>query len=221
MKPIRSAVTCSPGTRYAPETDTLWLALSNATVSCTTTATTVTVSLQAIGSVRVAVFLQEKMVMDFVCTDETKTIFIPCPSESVQQIQICKLSEPHYGILGVSALICDGGTCSPLPPAPHHLAFIGDSITCGYGIDAASPEDAFSIATELQKVMLLRPQSCCTQMHTFSLTVGLAFTVAFQRNPAKMKLTCCHWSMKLPDSITISRKTGNPQSCSHLHRRKR
>ena len=36
----------------------------------------------------------------------------------------------------------------PLPPAPHHLAFIGDSITCGYGIDAASPEDAFSIATE-------------------------------------------------------------------------
>lgn len=108
MKPIRSAVTCSPGTRYAPETDTLWLALSNATISCTTTATTVTVSLQAIGSVRVAVFLQEKMVMDFVCTDETKTISIPCPSESVQQIQICKLSEPHYGILGVSALICDG-----------------------------------------------------------------------------------------------------------------
>ena len=41
-----------------------------------------------------------------------------------------------------------GGTCSPLPPAPHHLAFIGDSLTCGYGIDAASPEDAFSIATE-------------------------------------------------------------------------
>ena len=137
MKPIRSAVTCSPGTRYAPETDTLWLALSNATISCTTTATTVTVSLQAIGSVRVAVFLQEKMVMDFVCMDETKTISIPCPSESAQQIQICKLSEPHYGILGVSALICDGGTCSPLPPAPHHLAFIGDSITCGYGIDAA------------------------------------------------------------------------------------
>lgn len=148
MKSIRSAVTCSPGTRYAPETDTLWLALSNATVSCTTTATTVTVSLQAIGSVRVAVFLQEKMVMDFVCTDETKIISIPCPSESAQQIQICKLSEPHYGILGVSALTCDGGTCSPLPPAPHHLAFIGDSITCGYGIDAASPEDAFSIATE-------------------------------------------------------------------------
>lgn len=139
MKPIRSAVTCSPGTRYAPETDTLWLALSNATVSCSTTATRVTVSLQAIGSVRVAVFLQEKMVMDFVCTDETKTISIPCPSESAQQIQICKLSEPHYGILGVSALTCDGGTCSPLPPAPHHLAFIGDSITCGYGIDVASP----------------------------------------------------------------------------------
>ena len=73
----------------------------------------------------------------------------------------------------------------------------------------------------LQKVMLLRPQSCCTQMHTFSLTVGLAFTVVFQRNPAKMKLTCCHWSMKLPDSIIISRKTGNPQSCFRLHRRKR
>ena len=33
MKPIRSAVTCSPGTRYAPETDTRWLALSNATIS--------------------------------------------------------------------------------------------------------------------------------------------------------------------------------------------
>ena len=54
--------------------------MSRTTISCTTTATTVTVSLQAIGSVRVAVFLQEKMVMDFVCTDETKIISIPCPS---------------------------------------------------------------------------------------------------------------------------------------------
>ena len=219
MKSICSAVTCSPGTRYAPETDTLWLALSNAIVSCSTTATTVTVSLQAIGSVRVAVFLQEKMVMDFVCTDETKTISIPCPSESVQQIQICKLSEPHYGILGVSALTCDGGTCSPLPPAPHHLAFIGDSITCGYGIDAASPEEPFSIATE--HAAKSYAAQTAKQMHTFSLTVGLAFTVAFQRNPAKMKLTCCHWSMKRLDSIIISRKTGNPQSCFRLHRRKR
>ena len=57
MKSIRSAVTCSPGTHYAPETDTLWLALSNAIISCSTTAATVTVSLQTIGSVRVAVFL--------------------------------------------------------------------------------------------------------------------------------------------------------------------
>lgn len=222
MKSIRSAVTCSPGTRYAPETDTLWLALSNATISCTTTATTVTVSLQAIGSVRVAVFLQEKMVMDFVCTDETKTISIPCPSESAQQIQICKLSEPHYGILGVSALTCDGGTCSPLPPAPHHLAFIGDSITCGYGIDAASPEDAFLLQRNtLQKVTLPKLQSCCMPMHIFSLTVDSAFTAAFQRNLAKMKPTCCHWSMKRLDSIISSRKTGKLQLCSRLHRRKR
>ena len=73
----------------------------------------------------------------------------------------------------------------------------------------------------LQKVMLLRLQSCCTQMHTFSLTVGLAFTVAFQRNPAKMKPTCCHWSMKRLDSIISSRKTGKLQLCSRLHRRKR
>ena len=73
----------------------------------------------------------------------------------------------------------------------------------------------------LQKVMLLRPQSCCTQMHTFSLTVGLAFTVAFQRNLAKMKPTCCHWSMKRLDSIIISQKTGKLQLCSRLHRRKR
>ena len=217
MKPIRSAVTCSPGTRYAPETDTLWLALSNAT--CTTTATTVTVSLRAIGSVRVAVFLQEKMVMDFVCTDETKIISIPCPSESAQQIQICKLSEPHYGILGVSALTCDGGTCSPLPPAPHLSAIPSPADTA---LMLPAQRMPFPLQRNtLQKVMLLRLQSCCMPMHIFSLTVGLAFTVAFQRNPAKMKLTCCHWSMKRLDSIIISRKTGNPQSCSRLHRRKR
>ena len=98
MKSIRSVVTCSPGTHYAPETDTLWLALSNATVSCTTTATTVTVSLQAIGSVRVAVFLQEKMILDFVCTDETKMISIPClflaflpSSVTVEHVPRCHL----------------------------------------------------------------------------------------------------------------------------------
>lgn len=89
MKSIRSAVTCSPGTRYAPETDTLWLALSNATVSCSTTATTVTVSLQAIGSVRVAVFLQEKMVMDVACQAKRKKV--------TRKTQKTALIHPIYG----------------------------------------------------------------------------------------------------------------------------
>ena len=73
----------------------------------------------------------------------------------------------------------------------------------------------------LQKVTLPKLQSCCMQMHTFSLTVDSVFTAAFQRNPAKMKPTCCHWSMKRLDSIISSRKTGSPQFCSRLHRRKR
>lgn len=64
-------------------------------------------------------------------------------------ITIMKYSEPEYAICGVEAITIDSEELLP-PPAPkkRKIQIIGDSITCGYGIEG-SPDDLFhNTATE-------------------------------------------------------------------------
>ncbi len=67
------------------------------------------------------------------------------PAEHV--IRIVKLSETAMSTCGIREIRVDG----PIRPAqkkPHAIEFIGDSITCGYGVDDENPEHHFVTATE-------------------------------------------------------------------------
>jgi lysophospholipase L1-like esterase len=44
--------------------------------------------------------------------------------------------------------LSDGGTVLPFPPFAHRIEIIGDSISCGYGNEAASQNEKFSPTTE-------------------------------------------------------------------------
>ena len=62
-------------------------------------------------------------------------------------IKFVKLSECAMSNIGICQISCDG-EISPLPPKKLKLEFIGDSITCGYGVDEYDPEKHFKTATE-------------------------------------------------------------------------
>lgn len=64
-------------------------------------------------------------------------------------IRFVKLSECAMSLIGVKPLeIGEGESVKPAPAKAHKLEFIGDSITCGYGVDDEDPLHPFKTATE-------------------------------------------------------------------------
>lgn len=79
---------------------------------------------------------------------KTYTVF---ESDTAQEITIklVKLSEAAMSTVGIQEISVDCvGGIKPTPPQLHTIEFIGDSITCGYGVDDEVGEHSFSTATE-------------------------------------------------------------------------
>lgn len=70
-------------------------------------------------------------------------------SDSVQtvKIKILKLSEAAFSKAGIVSLTGDG-EITPSEPKKLRFEFIGDSITCGFGIEGKSAEEHFRTETE-------------------------------------------------------------------------
>lgn len=64
-------------------------------------------------------------------------------------ISVVKLSESAYSNVGVKSIdvVSEYGII-PTPEKSRKIEFIGDSITCGYGVDAADQNEDFSTTTE-------------------------------------------------------------------------
>lgn len=76
----------------------------------------------------------------------TYTIF---KSDSVRtvRIKIIKMSENAFGKLGIAAFYGDGDAY-PAEPSSRKIEFIGDSITCGFGIEGKNAGEGFRTETE-------------------------------------------------------------------------
>ena len=75
----------------------------------------------------------------------TKTLTLE--GEIDADIKLIKLSECAMSNLGIYPIICDG-VITPIPDKKLKLEIIGDSITCGYGVDVNDPNIGFKTATE-------------------------------------------------------------------------
>ncbi|MCM1024098.1 MAG: GDSL-type esterase/lipase family protein [Prevotella sp.] len=62
-------------------------------------------------------------------------------------VRFAKLSEAAFSKLGIIEFSADGKIC-PSEPKSLRMEFIGDSITCGFGIESNSAEDNFRTAEE-------------------------------------------------------------------------
>ena len=63
------------------------------------------------------------------------------------EIRLIKLSECTQSLLALQDIETDGET-APLPDRPLRIEFIGDSITCGYGVEGKSVDEPFTTAAE-------------------------------------------------------------------------
>ena len=79
---------------------------------------------------------------------ETFELFSSDKPETVK-IRLMKVSEAAFAKMGVASITIDGELgAAPKPASNRRIEFIGDSITCGYGIDGIWNKDVFSTETE-------------------------------------------------------------------------
>lgn len=73
---------------------------------------------------------------------EKEFILFESEKPETVKIRIQKLTESKYGIVGVRLIQTDGAI-TPTPELERRIEFIGDSITCGYGVEGTL-EGAFT-----------------------------------------------------------------------------
>ena len=91
---------------------------------------------------------QASSVLALEAGEKTYSIASNLPSGQ-HTIELVKRTESSQGltqILGLS--LADGATLLPTPARTRRIEVIGDSITCGFGNEAASKEEKFTPATE-------------------------------------------------------------------------
>ena len=99
---------------------------------------------------RIAVFSDDVLVLDMVLEEDEQTLMVELdPFSENTVIKIIKLSESMYSSVGISEIsVFSDKQISPTDGDKLKIEFIGDSITCGYGLDEESSYAAFSTRTE-------------------------------------------------------------------------
>lgn len=103
---------------------------------------------------RYAIYVNEKLLIDSTMGQRERKIQLF--SNDIEQkitIKIILLSEAICGCIGIKNIIAfssvsENSVIKPTNNKPIKIEFIGDSITCGYGIEAKSPSELFDTRTE-------------------------------------------------------------------------
>ena len=100
---------------------------------------------------RFAVMIDGVRMLDDVVDEPVKSyVIIREVQKKSCEVQIIKLSEAPMSAMAIAPIECDEeAVLMPIPTKTHSIEFIGDSITCGYGVDESLAEDhVFSTKTE-------------------------------------------------------------------------
>ncbi len=99
---------------------------------------------------RFAVYVNGEQVLDTLVSQREETFEIFSAEEETEaEVMIIKLSEAANSIFGIKEItVTSGGDIEPLPPKELKIEFIGDSITCGYGVDDEDRNHHFATGTE-------------------------------------------------------------------------
>lgn len=139
--------------------DMLWLAFSGSGAEFTINGTKAEIVIAGDDSAekpdnednqaRIAIYVNGKRVVDDMIdhAEETYTVFESTTAAECD-IKIVKLSETAMSTCAVKSISVEGGGIKPGEKKEHLIEFVGDSITCGYGVDDEVKEHHFSTKTE-------------------------------------------------------------------------
>ena len=137
-----------------------WLVQSGSAAEFTVTGTSAVLSLAGDGGIyseadfrpRYAVYVDGELILDKTMDAETETVTLFEGSLSrTAEVKVMLLSEAMYGGLGISGITAVSSAAVPVKPAAQNdlcIEFIGDSITCGYGVEGLNNYETFKTTTE-------------------------------------------------------------------------
>lgn len=98
---------------------------------------------------RIAIYINGlRIIDDCLCVPEKEYELLNSEETQTVEVNVIKLSECAMSMCGISYISSDTDSVKKLPDKKHKLEIIGDSITCGYGVDDENPEHHFKTATE-------------------------------------------------------------------------
>lgn len=148
------------GRTYLNDDDTLWLAFSGSGAEFTFNGKKAVVTIAGDDNAekannednqaRIAIYVNGERVIDDMVdkAEETYTVF-ESDTAADCDVKIVKLSETAMSTCAIKSIEVDSETgIKPAPAKTHSIEFIGDSITCGYGVDDEDRDHHFSTKTE-------------------------------------------------------------------------
>jgi lysophospholipase L1-like esterase len=148
------------GRTYADmENKVVWCALSGSGVEFTITASYLSVTIYGDSAAnsgnldtqaRIGIYLDgERVVDDMIDAAEKSFSIFEGEEPREATVSIVKLSEAANSTFGIAGIETDGeDTVAPTENKDLLIEFIGDSITCGYGVDDENRDHHFSTTTE-------------------------------------------------------------------------
>ncbi len=102
------------------------------------------------NAARLVAFVNGERKLDTMILSKSQSYTIFNDEEIVEgEVRIIKVSEAANSIAAISKItVNEDGTISPTAPRDLKIEFIGDSITCGYGVDDLVKEHHFKTSTE-------------------------------------------------------------------------
>ena len=102
------------------------------------------------GKARVAIYRDDVRICDFMMEEPEKEITVfQSSGQETTEIRVVKLSECPMSLVGISGIEAD--TVDGIHPSKEKdlkIEFVGDSITCGFGVDREDPDTPFETGTE-------------------------------------------------------------------------
>ena len=146
--------------RTRPLEDSLWLAFSGTGAEFTFHGARCEVAIAGDNNaarindegnkVRIAIYVDgERVVDDLIDAKEKTYTVLDAPEARDAVVRIVKLSETAMSTCGIRSVSVDAPAgIRPTAAKNRRIEFIGDSITCGYGVDDEVPENHFVTGTE-------------------------------------------------------------------------
>ena len=147
--------------RFYIKDEITWLVLSGSSIEFYLTGKSAEINLAGDGSSiylaedqrpRYAIYVDDKQLIDTTMGELEKTIeLFNNPEEKEIKIRIILLSEGSHGPIGIKNVnvnSCSETVIRPSEYKKYRIEYIGDSITCAYGIECASTSEPFQTTTQ-------------------------------------------------------------------------